>query len=321
MNRNSDGFDDHFLEWLSTSPYSPGNVDKDGAPGQGIDLPLSSEQPLLELGEESVIEDRFYAILRQRIKTAIEASPPLFPWESEVTEYQDIPLAVSEPVPVAAAMAWMPQLQSLHLPFTLPGNVATQLLKQCQKLNREVLREGERLVQAVTALFPDTTEILPQIAGQVILGPARFQGTNPWAQMGTNIAERYEQASREQQIFATMLAAQELFNCLQLDLSATTVAKQTWQTEAGPITLTAARLLASQPAVASQWEGFCLVLEAELPTAGALNVPLPGIKLSAEKSAAGFVRCLVPVEPEQSDYAVQIQLSSATEPLELRVHL
>jgi hypothetical protein len=326
MNRNSDGFDDYFLEWLNpvsqSSANSNANLDSERTPSQWVDLPQSSEHPSLELGEESVIEDRFYALLRQRIRNVIETHPPLFPWESELVDYQDVPVSTAPVAPGAlAAATWLPQLQALKLPFSLPQPVLLRLLQHCQGLNSAVLREGERLVQAVETFFPDCAELLPRIAGQVMLGPARYHGEQRWAQLGSKLPGSYEQASVEQQIFATMLAAQELFDSLQLDLFDRTAVTQRWQTVEGEIVLTVARLAASHQTDFSQWAGLCLVIEAVLPVAGTLSINVADTVITAEKVASGRVRCLIPAEPSQSFYPVRIQLGAAQAPLELVIRL
>ncbi|UBF29401.1 hypothetical protein K9N68_17125 [Kovacikia minuta CCNUW1] len=48
----------------------------------------SERETLFELGEIPAVQDRFYSLLKQRLQTEIQQNPPLFPWETEVNDYE-----------------------------------------------------------------------------------------------------------------------------------------------------------------------------------------------------------------------------------------
>ena len=58
---------------------------------------LSQTAQSFNFGEIHAVQERFQALLKQRLRLEYENKPPLFPWESEVSEY---PAEVADFAPV-----------------------------------------------------------------------------------------------------------------------------------------------------------------------------------------------------------------------------
>ncbi|QYO67682.1 hypothetical protein [Leptolyngbya sp. 7M] len=179
MNKDAEAIN-QFLAWLlqepdpATAPSGKNSSPTAGSEESGtVDLqphtdPLDSEveaigadQPessavftedisSLELGEIPAVQDRFYAIIKRRLRAEIERNPPLFPWESRLWDYE------SEQPDLMGAEAmstsfWATQLQALRLPIALPEPILDQIFAECRKLATASLREGVKLVRSLAA--------------------------------------------------------------------------------------------------------------------------------------------------------------------------
>ena len=207
--------------------------------------------PVIDSGEETVVQTHFEALLKRRLRQEIEPRPPLFPWEKTLQDYPD---ALSNETGVNTL--WLDHLRNLEVPTTLPEDVLAELFNQCQRVASHTQQAGRRLVEAVEALFPAQSQTLENIAGLV----ARPAYRSSQAQTLNRLD--YETASSQQQIALSMLTAQSIFEALTLEVSATTPSTQKqWLTAAGTLTV-AATYRASSPAQ--------LEVKADLPEAGAL---------------------------------------------------
>ncbi|MBE9028172.1 PatU [filamentous cyanobacterium LEGE 11480] len=184
------------------------------------------------------MQDRFYALLKQRLQSEIQLNPPLFPWEQSVAEYQDDVL-VNDAMAVPGIdlrSLWLAQLRRLSLPVTLPDHVLVQLLNKCQNLANTQLREGAKLVQAVEALFPGESLTLNQMAGLVMVSPARSGYSNLQEKLGGDFSIDYDEAMPTQQMVLSLLAAREIFNALSINVSPSQpTARYEWATDAGAL--------------------------------------------------------------------------------------
>lgn len=248
-------------------------------------------------GDTFKVEDRFHALLKRRLQTEIERNPPLFPWESDLLEYEaDAP----ELVPT---VLWTTQLRSLNLPVALPETVLKQLFHQCQALVQSSLKEGAKLVQAVEALFPGQSQALNNMAGFVVAAPARSgaaitalrnaEGTSP----SEGMPKSYEAANTAQQMALSLMAAREILNSLTLPLSAKEpVVERQWQTEMGMLTLKA------------EVADATLRVRGDLPCGGKLQLQGAEVQSSASRGAAGSLSVeLCGVEPNRT-YSLEVQL-------------
>ncbi|NER00615.1 MAG: hypothetical protein F6K30_28630, partial [Cyanothece sp. SIO2G6] len=99
--------------------------------------PYGGDTLSFELGEMSAVQDRFYAVLKRRLQTEIEQNPPLFPWESEVLEYETEAIAT----PLVPVSAWMQRIRA-RLPVPMSEQVLATLFSQCQSIVHRSQQQG-----------------------------------------------------------------------------------------------------------------------------------------------------------------------------------
>ncbi len=226
----------------------------------------------LKIGEIPAVQDRFHAIIKRRLRAEIERNPPLFPWETSLLDYEsESPEVIAEAVPVSF---WNTQLQALKLPVQLPEELLLRIFDQCRQLVHSSLREGVKLVRAVETLFPNEPQALNHWAGQVLVEPVRSarQALDP-----ETLPPSYDTANPTQQMVLSLLAAQQVFAAMTLEVSGDCPqAQRQWLTAAGPLVL----------AVAYSAETNCLRIQGQLPTAGRLAVQGPAGTVTATCSTA-----------------------------------
>lgn len=269
------------------------------------DFPFS-ESSLLETGDIPAVQDRFYTLLKRRLRAEIERKPPLFPWETDVYDYNsETPdWATSELVP---GKFWTTQLQSLNLPVPMPEALLVNLFDQCQAVVQLSLREGAKLVQAVESLFPGQSTALNQLAGYVLASPAR-SGASPIApsRLSADFPSRYEAATPAQQMALSLIAAREILESLTLKLSPTQPqVERQWQTEAGLLRLVTE--YQSQPV-------HRLRVQGELPCGGSIQFQHQDAQATAQRSTPGYVSVeLFNPEPNRV-YPLEVRLNGNDQP-------
>jgi hypothetical protein len=207
----------------------------------GVPSPFRKEYPL-NSGDIPAVQDRFYALLKHRLQSEIQLRPPLFPWEQTVTDYQDefVPVAETVAIPgINVRSLWLAQLRRLaSLPIAMPDTVLVQLLNKCQELANSRLREGAKLVKAVESLFPGESQTLNQLAGFVMVSPARSGFSGLQERLGGDLPVSYEEAMPTQQMVLSLLAAREILSVLTINVStAKPKVRYEWATEAGALIL------------------------------------------------------------------------------------
>lgn len=248
-------------------------------------------------GELPAVQDRFYSLLKRRLQAEIQRNPPLFPWESEVADYQSEGYALlqSEAAPdlvpaaakVGAAPVWSAQLDRLNLPVPMPQAVLTQLLERCQSAVQTSLREGARLVRAVEEMFPGQTPALNQLAGLVMVSPARSGAIGDRLQAKEDFPSSYEAAVPPQQMVLSLLAAREILSLLTLPLTPDQPqAEREWLTEAGPLQLQARANYSSA--------GIQLQVQTELPGAGSIILRVGEFMTAGQRPNAGRLHVELP---------------------------
>jgi hypothetical protein len=228
------------------------------------------------------VQDRFYALLKHRLQREIQRNPPLFPWEQAVVEYQDdVPVNCTIGVPVIDLRSqWLAQLRRLSLPVTLPDSVLVQLLNKCQTLVNSPLREGAKLVQAVADLFPGESLVLNQMAGLVLVSPARSGYINLQDKLGADFSIDYDAAQPTQQMVLSLLAAREIFNALVIRVSRQQpTVRYEWATDVGALMLQTHYQLADGVAT--------LRIDGSLPCGSHLELRGAGRRALAESLDAG----------------------------------
>lgn len=268
---------------------------------------VSDVDQLFILGDISVISERSQTILKSRLRTEIEHHPPLFPWETEIVDYEpesiDFPQCHKVPdlfngkSPRNQVGFWAvhlsPQINGL---VTMPQEVLTQLLEQCTKSVTSNLREWAKLVDVVEkTLFPGRHWELNQIADRLSI--AQQHRSSFAKRAGWHIAidplgkEKtreikgeisYEVATPNQQMLMSLLAAQEIMGNLTLELSSTQPrVEREWLTAAGLLTLEL-EYYAPKSNGSSQ-----IKVRATLPCGGSVSLRQDRSQTKSERSNAG----------------------------------
>jgi len=251
----------------------------------------AERESLLKLGEIPAVQDRFHALLKHRLQSEIQRNPPLFPWETEIHDYEADSVStvgariMSEtlvpPINVKVpARLWVNQLKALNLPIQVPEAILAQLLERCQEVVQSSLLEGAKLVRAVEDLFPNQSPALNHLAGLVMTSPARSAATKPPS--GVNYPLSYEAAVPAQQMVLSLLTAREIIGALTLTLSANQPKlERQWVTELGALTLQADYEM--DAAVAS------LRIQGRLPSGGHLTLRSNGLQATAQRPTPGYL--------------------------------
>jgi hypothetical protein len=268
------------------------------------------EQTSFELGDIPVVQDRFHALLKRRLQAEIEQHPPLFPWESELSDYAAEPVDSVTPALVPTGF-WEAQLKDrLSIPVTLPEGVLATLLRQCQSVLQLSLREGAKLVQAVESLFPGESSTLNQLAGLVLAPPTRSETSalaNP-----AGLPQTYDAATQPQQMALSLLAAREILSLLTLPVSAAQpTATRQWLTAAGPLTVTTDY----QPHLGQ------LRIQSDLPCQGSITLQGESAQAIAQRASQGRLAVeLFDLVPGQT-YTVTITIAELNQPLMFAIPL
>jgi hypothetical protein len=263
-----------------------GAVDRDPS-----EIFASQKSYLLKLGDIPAVQDRFERLLKNRLASEAQRNPPLFPWETEIHDYETegVTSAVGAGLTRvgASAQLWMTQLKQFGLPVALPETLLAQLFQRCQDVAQSSLLEGAKLVQAVESLFPGEAYALNDLAGLVMTAPAR-SGNAPVVDYPAS----YEAAAPNQQMVLSLLAARELLGALTLGVSPRqpTVERQ-WLTEVGSLKLVT-HYTAQDAQVRLQVQG-------SLPCGGSLTLATHGQRATTELAGAGDLGVELVIRPGQ----------------------
>ncbi|NJP10129.1 MAG: PatU [Leptolyngbyaceae cyanobacterium RU_5_1] len=270
---------------------------------------FSRRDSVFELGDVPAVQDRFHALLKHRLQSEIQQNPPLFPWETEIRDYEtgtaygvvEASASSETRLPVSSSNSprwvWIRHLSAIDLPIQVPQPVLTQLLERCQTVVQSSLREGAKLVQAVEELFPGQADALNYLAGLVMTSPARSDRTATLSASNPNFPSSYEAAVPAQQMVLSLLAAREIIDALTLTVSANhPVVERQWETDFGTLTVQAVyeaepiariRVQANLPCEGSlTLKGGEQPSVIEHPAAGSLNVELPEPQLNQASAIA-----------------------------------
>jgi hypothetical protein len=301
------------LEELNIAPFNTNETARDRARAGSEDSliheddVLGGSNRLYDLGEMPTVQNRFQAILKRRLQVEIERHPPLFPWETELSDYEPDPSDAVADSWVPPVRLWMPQLFNVSLPVALPENVLAQLLDACSEAVYSRRQLGAKLVHAVESLFPDHFQSLNQLAGIVLLSPITGGGVRSDRTLNSNLTEQlqaltYEEATAEQKMTMALLAAKEIISALTVPISPTqTPVERQWQTAVGVVTVQAEYQV--QDGVPK------LRVTARLPRGGSLTLRTPQASASTQRIYPG----LLSVE------SFDLQ-PNHTYPLEIRFH-
>jgi len=240
------------------------------------------------------VQDRFYDLIKRRLKTEIQLNPPLFPWESELAEYEyeSAELATSGLIP---GRVWLAQLRNLNLPAAIPEGTLANILEHCQQVLQSSLKEGVQLVKAVESLFPGQSQELNDLARHMLLGAVRSDSLN--------LPSSYEEAPARHQMALSMLAAKEILNALTLTVSTEQAIKEhQWLTDSGLLTLE----------TQYQTKGNArLHIQGQVPCGASITLKDQDMKSTASRSTPGYLSVeLFNPKPDQL-YPLEINLHEA----------
>lgn len=291
------------------SPLVPPLVSpkSDGSESASI-VPAIREKFTPNSGDIPAVQERFEALLKSRLSLEIEQNPPLFPWEDEVLEYQsdrvDSPGMADN---VASGLnksgsLWLAQLRRLAIPVALPETMLASLLSACESIVQTSLREGVKVVKVAESFFPENFLQLNELAGIVMMSPARNGYASLQSRLGEDVPTTYEAASPTQQMVLSLLAAREMIAALTLTLKAGVGSSHQWMTEIGALTLQLDYRIDGDDGV--------LHIQGQLPCGGSLSLANGPSLSMAQRPEAGMLSVeladLRPMQPLQ----LKVQLGS-----------
>ncbi len=300
-------------------PDAPRLPDSADATPSGSEVDASwPRDPAFNFGDVPAVQDRFHALLKHRLQSEIQHHPPLFPWESELQDYEASPAGVGEaaiaPGGQSPLRVWMRQLANLTLPVAVPETILANVLAQCQTVAQSSLREGSKLVKAVEQLFPEQDQSLNYLAGLVMAGATRSDATMTAQPNNKNFPASYEAAIPAQQMVLTLLAAREILNSLTLTVSPQRpVTNQQWATSLGPVD------------VHLQYDGSdrqgTLRAQVTCPTGGTVSLQHADGGAIAQRPTPGLLEVALPDTAPHQSYQLVISLADQAEPLTFAVHI
>lgn len=244
-----------------------------------------------DMGEIPIVQKRFQALLKRKLQAEIERHPPLFPWETEMADYQleytDEATAVTD----SSRQIWMPQLAGV-LPIAIPDNLLSQLLDRCSDRSITFASPIAQLMDVVKPLFPEHLTQLNTIANRIRLSPSLAssrlsQGDRDQQRqaLARALPDHYEAGTPEQQMAMTLLAAREILEALTLKVSAQNpTSERHWRTTSGLVWLRLNHNLDREIE-----ERNPLKVSARLPKGGKLSVTTDRETVKAERIYPGFL--------------------------------
>ena len=262
-------------------------------------------------GEIHAVQERYHSLLKQRLRSEYEKNPPLFPWETEISEY---PAEVSETTGVAVEIAplWRAHMSKLKVPSLLPQPLLNALFLRCQSLAKQPIKRGIRLVKAVEDIFPDQSDLLEPIADMVLVPAYRSDVATQeaLAQQLVAVAGDYDSAHPEQKIALSMLAAQEILGALTLSISAVQSAdEKQWLTSHGILNLSATYLDKQ------------LTIKSILPTGGQVRLWDSELEKCASRVQPGVLDLVLTNPKPQKTYLLEVSLQGESTPLNFAIYV
>ncbi len=320
-----DDLDPLLSEELDSLPIS--DVGSDGGSSDGSGHLVSDVEQLLTPGDIPMIEQRSQTILKSRLRNEIEHHPPLFPWETEIVDYE--PESIDFPAgPVVPKIFghqhfsginsgigfWTPQLPKINALTRMPQNVLAQLFEECNQAMKSNLREWAKLVHVVEqTLFPGRFRELNEmatrlsIAGQHRSAMSKDMGLMPKTGEFDD-SPAYEVATPTQQMLMSLLAAREIIGNLTLDLSSSQPKlERQWLTAIGLLSL---EIEYQQPSV----EGSSVLkVWASLPCGGTVSLTGGQSNTRSQRSNPGGLTVELSDLDGKKNYLLEVHLDSSEE--------
>ncbi len=239
-----DEFDELESEILNATVASPGE---------------SGVYPQSKSGKDNfTLQDRFQALVKRRLQKELQDNPPLFPWETEISD--------PEPESLSPNQFWTTHLQRLRLPVPIPPDIFAQLLECSQAVVQSSIASPMKLVRAVEGLFPGQSQMLHQFASVLLASASCDTLVVQQSQIAADFPSSYEAATPTEQMVLLLIAARQTIGSLTLTLSPhQPIVEREWLTGVGELVLRAEyqierRLFA------------CLRVQGLLPCGGSLKL-------------------------------------------------
>lgn len=160
-----------------------------------------------------ILEERFQNLIKKRVYQESVQQPILFPWEDPNGDLEMAYLDDLSELCVPSPSLLNTSQDSLGLNFHLPQDVFQEVLMGCNRVLGYLKPTGAKLVQAVQDLFPQGGAELNQLTNSLRLSTVR----HPEAVLPQ--APAYGEATEQQRMLMSLLAAQSIFSRLTLSLS------------------------------------------------------------------------------------------------------
>lgn len=342
MNQNWDSLYSQFLSWLkpeseylsssetqeesqfSQSENSMGELDLemlDPLDWEEEEINLASstfdeptETPQSFTMGESIVQKRFQALLRRKLQAEIERNPPLFPWETELTEYESESEYVDETAAIMlpSRQLWLPQVATL-IPVSLPDRVLSVLLDTCTEAMGLIRPQNAKMVNAVKALFPKYAGKLNEMAGRIRLSssfaPSRLSDPEQQQKLAAILPGAYEEATLEQQMAISLLVAKEILATLSIALSPRQPRiERLWETTTGTVRF----LVDYDPEQGDRGDLFSLTplrVRVQLPKGGSLTLQAESESITAQRTYAGCLTVELSDWQAGQQYLLEVRLN------------
>lgn len=328
---DGDDWDPLDSEELQFLPLSDMGSDS-GSSDESVN-PVSDVDRLHRSGDTPVISERSQTILKSRLRDEISHHPPLFPWETEIVDYepetidfppgQVVPSIFGHPYPHSGVRSgidfWTPQLPKMNGLMPMPQEVLGQLLEQCSQAIKSNLREWAKLVHIVEkTLFPGRFQELNRIATRLSVAQQHRSAATP-----PQISEKseksdsdkagdldfpiaYELATPSQQMLMSLLAAREIMGNLMLELSPRQPRlSREWLTADGLLSLEISYYPGNLQ-VAS-----VLKVGATLPCGGSMSLIGDRTQTESERANPGILSVELSDRHVQQNYLLEVRLDSS----------
>ncbi|MEM9541809.1 MAG: hypothetical protein AAGA60_20225 [Cyanobacteria bacterium P01_E01_bin.42] len=343
INQNWDSLYNQFLSWLKLESEPPSSSEtSEEDPFRGSESPLSesgsesldpldweeeevnwassifdesTQTPQSFAMGESIVQKRFQALLRRKLQTEIERNPPLFPWETELTEYDpeygDETVAAMLP----SRQLWLPQVTAL-MPFSLPDRVLSVLLDTCTEAMGLTRPQNAKMVNAVKALFPEYARKLNDMVGRIRLSPSFAPSRLSFEeqqrqrqQLAKVLPGDYNEATLEQQMAISLLVAKQILETLSIALSPRQPRiERLWETTVGTVRF----LVDYDPSNRDRRDLFSLAplrVRVQLPKGGSLTLQADRESITAQRTYAGYLTVELSDWQAGQQYLLEVRLN------------
>lgn len=288
--------DAEFAAWGATQ-FDPLDGEEAALEDAAFDLDNSTppSPQSSDMGEIATVQKRFQALLKQRLYAETERRPPLFPWETEISEYA---LDYAEPASMmpASRQVWLPQLATA-IANSLPEEQLVALLDACTESVDTLKPKAAKMVGAVADFFPDCAQRLNDMAARLRLSPsfapsrlAREEQQQQRQRLAALLPRDYAAATPDQQMAISLLAAKEILDLLTIDLQPQQPAvEKLWQTAAGAVRLRADYQPRTPQPGGDLFSRQPLRVRAQLPVGGRLILQANQESITAQRTYPGYL--------------------------------